>query len=163
MQGLGPIEAEKISIVGPSIDEVKNPFKQPVINMNSGKDFIIHDGNACPGCKGYLHFVLAKLRRPDPKDSSRLLIDRPFKKRVNIFLGPDNDSAIKPKKANIFMGICQQHNSLLGAHLPGCPPHAEVIMNGIFSLFPDVERPKYADKTEEERLEEMLREVLADL
>ncbi|MCX5811181.1 MAG: DUF362 domain-containing protein [Proteobacteria bacterium] len=163
MQGLGPIESEKINIIGSSIDEVKSPFKLPEININSGKDFIIHAGQACPGCRGYLHFVVSKLRKPDPKDPGRLLIDRPFDKKVNIFLGPVTETKINPEETNIFMGICQQHYAETGTHLPGCPPHAEVIMKGIFSLFPDVERPKYADKTEEERLEEMLNEVLANI
>jgi hypothetical protein len=36
-------------------------------------------------------------------------------------------------------------------------------MNGIFKLFPDVERPKYADETEEAKLEKMLKEVLDNL
>lgn len=164
MQGMGPIERDKIRIIGPSIEEVKSPFKLPEINIRSGRDFVIHDGQACPGCRGYLHFVVSKLRKqPDPKDPGRLLIDRPFEKKVNIFLGPVTETAVNPEETNIFMGICQQHYAETGAHLPGCPPHAEVIMKGIFSLFPDVERPKYADKTEEARLEEMLEEVLANI
>ncbi len=44
--------------------------------------------------------------------------------------------------------------------LPGGPPHAEVIMKGLFSLFPDVERPRYADEHAEDNLERMLTEVL---
>jgi hypothetical protein len=161
MQGLGPIEPEKIGVIGPSIVEVMSPFKQPDINVNGGRDIIIHADSACPGCRGYLHFLLAKLRRPDPKDPNRLLIDRPFDSKVNIFLGPTTESTIDPEETNIFLGICQQHHAEMGAHLPGCPPHAEVLMKGIFGLFPDVERPKYADKTEEEKLEEMLKQVLA--
>ena len=62
---------------------------------------------------------------------------------------------------NIFMGICQQHYAGKGKHLAGCPPHAEVIMKGIFSLYPDIERPQYADKHAEDKLEAMLEEVLA--
>ena len=161
IQGMGPIENEKITIIGPSIDEVASPFKQPEINVKSGRDFAIHVGSACSGCAGYLHFVLNKLRRPDPKDESRILIDRPFDRKVNLFLGPVNQHAINPDETNIFMGICQQHNAGMGTHLPGCPPHAEAIVNGIFSLFPDVERPQYADKSEEARLGEMLEEILA--
>jgi len=161
MQGLGSIEAEKIKVIGLPVDEVASPFKQPEINLNSGRDITIHAGEACPGCKGYLHFVLNKLRRPDPQDSNRFLMDRPFDKKVNIFLGPAVEGAINPEETNIFMGICQQHHAEMGTHLPGCPPHAEVILNGIFSLFPDVERPKYADKSEEDKLGEMLQEVLA--
>jgi len=163
MQGLGPVEPEKISVIGPSINELKSPFKQPDINLASGRDFVIHAGTACPGCAGYLHFAVAKLRRPDPADPTRLLIDRPFERKVNIYLGPTTDDRINPDETNIFLGICQQHHGELGRHLPGCPPHAEVLLNGIFSLFPDVERPKYADKTEEAKLEEMLKEVLASL
>ncbi len=82
---------------------------------------------------------------------------------MNIFLGPTTDERINPDETNVFLGICQQHQAELGRHLPGCPPHAEVLLNGIFSLFPDVERPKYADKTEEAKLEEMLKEVMASL
>jgi len=161
LQGLGPIEEERISILGPSIEEVKRPFKQPEINLNSGMDFKIHDGNACAGCRGYLHFVLNKLRRIDPQDNNRLLIDRPFQQKVHIFLGPETSEPIDKKAINIFMGMCQGHHAPLGTHLPGCPPHAEVIMKGIFNLFPDVERPKYADATEEEKLGAMLNEILA--
>ena len=161
MQGLGPIESEKITVIGPPIDEVASPFKQPEINVNGGRDFAIHVGSACSGCTGYLHFVLNKLRRPDPQDESRMLIDRPFDRKVNLFLGPVNQHTINPEETNIFMGICQQHNAEMGTHLPGCPPHAEAIVNGIFCLFPDVERPQYADKSEEARLGEMLEEILA--
>ena len=116
--------------------------------------------NACNGCGGYLHFAVNKLRRPDPQEPTRLLIDRPFDPKVNIFLGPSTPTRIDPAETNLFMGICQQHHAHLGAHLPGCPPHAEVIMNAIFRLFPDVERPKYADETEEAKLEKMLKAVL---
>ncbi|OPY62896.1 MAG: hypothetical protein A4E57_03878 [Syntrophorhabdaceae bacterium PtaU1.Bin034] len=160
LEGLGPVEPDRIEVVGPSINELVSPFKLPHINVESGKDFVIHDGGACTGCRGYLHFVLNKLRRPDPRDATRLLIDRPFEQRVNVFLGPQAGKEIDPKETNIFMGICQQHHAEVGSHLAGCPPHAEVIMNGIFRLFPDVERPKYADETEEAKLERMLKEVL---
>jgi hypothetical protein len=161
MQGLGPVEPERITVIGPSIAEVASPFKMPEINIGGGKDITVHAGNACSGCRGYLHFVLNKLRRSDPQDAGRLLIDRPFDKKVHIYLGPDTEGEIDPGAQNIFMGICQQHNAGMGMPLQGCPPHAEVIMNGIFSLFPDVERPKYADETEEAKLEKMLKEVLA--
>jgi len=163
LQGLGPIEAEKIQVLGTSIGKVANPFKQPFLNLESGKYLKIHGAEACTGCRGYLHFVLNKLRKPDPADPSRLLIDRPFEPKVNIFLGPYEGANADPKETNIFMGICQLHHSGNGMSLVGCPPHAEVIMNGIFSLFPDVERPKYADDTEEAKLERMLKEVLATL
>ncbi len=161
MQGLGPIEEEKINIIGSQIREVASPFKQPEINLSSGRDIIIHPGSACSGCRGYLHFVLNKLRRPDPTDSNRLLIDRPFERKVNIFLGPATESTINPEETNIFVGICQQHHAEMGTHLPGCPPHTEVIINGIFGLFPDVERLKYADESEEEKLGKMLQQILA--
>jgi uncharacterized protein (DUF362 family) len=160
LQGLGPIGRESIEVVGASIDDVASPFKLPLIDLRSGADFRIHDGGACPGCRGYLHFVLNKLRRPDPSFGGRRLINRPFAPKVNVFLGPDTPVPIDPRQTNIFMGICQQHNAAAGAHLRGCPPHAEVIMNGIFRLFPDVSRPKYADETEEAKLEKMLDEVL---
>lgn len=163
LQGLGPIEPEKIEVLGAPIDKVANPFKQPLINLESGKDFRVHADHSCTGCRGYLHFVLNKLRRPDPADPGRQLIDRPFEPKVNIFLGPYEGTNADPKETNIFMGICQLHHAENGTALVGCPPHAEVIMNGIFSLFPDVERPKYADETEESKLEKMLKEALATL
>ena len=162
MQGLGPIEPEKISTIGASIDDVVSPFKEAVINLKGGHHFAVHDDNACLGCRGYLHYVLNKLRRPDPKNPGSLLIDRPFKRKVNIFLGPVTDVTPNQEEKNVFMGICQQHHAGMGKHLAGCPPHAEVIMKGIFSLFPDIERPQYADKHAEDKLEEMLKEVLAD-
>jgi hypothetical protein len=34
------------------------------------------------------------------------------------------------------------------------------LLKGIFSLFSDVEQPKYADETEEEKLGKMLQEIL---
>ncbi len=159
-QGLGPIEPEKIQVVGAAIDEVASPFKQPEINLQGGRHIAVHAADACNGCGGYLHFAINKLRRPDPQDATRLLIDRPFEPKVNIFLGPSTPTRIDPAETNLFMGICQQHHAHLGTHLPGCPPHAEVIMNAIFRLFPDVERQKYADETEEAKLEKMLKEVL---
>jgi len=146
MQGLGPIELEKIENLGAAIEDVRDPFREAVINLESGENFIVHDGNACTGCKGYFHYVLHKLRRPDEKNPGRLLIDRPFDKKVNVYLGPNTDVEPNPDEANVFLGICQQHHAQDGSHLPGCPPHAEVIMKGIFSLYPDVERPQYADE-----------------
>ena len=163
MQGLGPIEPENISVIGPSIDEVMSPFEQPEINVTSGKDIVIHGESACPGCAGYLHYAVAKLRRPDPEDPSRLLINRPFARKVHIFLGPTADREVNPDETNIFLGVCQQHRSQVGTHLPGCPPHAEVLLRNIFALFPDVERPKYADEAEEIKLEKMLNQTLASL
>ena len=161
MQGLGPIEEELITLVGPPVEEVRSPFVQPVIDLTGGRDITIHAERACPGCRGYLHFVLSKLRRPDPLDESRLLMDRPFDRKVNIYLGPGGKEKVNREERNIFMGLCRQHQEDAGTFLPGCPPHAEVIMNGIFGLFPDVERPVYADKTEETKLGEMLDEILS--
>lgn len=161
MQGLGSIEPEKINVAGTPIEEVMSPFKEAEINLESGKNLIVHAESACPGCKGYLHYVLNKLRRPDPQNPANLLIDRPFEKKVNVFLGPFSKAEPNPEETNVFLGICQQHHAEMGKHLPGCPPHAEVIMKGMFSLYPDVERPQYADQTAEDKLEEMLEEVLA--
>jgi uncharacterized protein (DUF362 family) len=162
MQGLGPIEPEKIHVLGASVEEVKNAFKHAEVDVIGGQKFLVHDGRACEGCRGYLHFVLNKLRRPDPKNPERRLIDRAFEKKVNVFLGPDTEVEPNPEETNVFMGICQQHHAGKGKHLAGCPPHAEVIMNGLFSLFPDVERPTYADKSAEDKLEKMLMEVLKE-
>jgi uncharacterized protein (DUF362 family) len=163
-EGLGPITEEQIDVRGPSIDEVSRPFKRPLINLTSGKCLKVHDGGACPGCKGYLHFVLNKLRRPDPLHHGQQLIDRPFEKNINIFIGPQTNSSIDPDEINIFMGICQQHHADSGGtHLPGCPPHAEEIINGIFQFYKDVEKVKYADKTEEAKLGELLKSILASL
>jgi uncharacterized protein (DUF362 family) len=161
LQGFGPIEPDKIKIIGPSIKSVSSPFKQPDIDLSQGKDISIQASSACSGCKGYLHFVIAKLRRSDPADPSRSIMDRPFEEKVNIFLGPATDKEINPQEKNIFMGICQQHHAEMGAFLPGCPPHAEVIVNGIFGLFPDIEKPKYADESEEKKLGEMLQKILS--
>ncbi len=160
MQGFGPLENSKIDINGPSLEDAARQFVQPTIDINGGTSLRIHSEEACPGCKGYLHFVLSKLRKPDPADPTRLIIDRPFEKPVNIFLGPSNTQEIRIDEMNLFLGLCQQHNAEKGTHLPGCPPHAEVLTNGIFSLFPDVERPKYADETEESKLGKMLDEIL---
>lgn len=162
MQGLGPIERDKIHVVGASVEEARNAFKEAEVDVSGGQKFVVHDGSACEGCRGYLHYVLHKLRRPDPKNPERLLIDRPFEKRVNVFLGPDTEARPNPEETNVFMGICQQHHAEMGKHLPGCPPHAEVIMKGLFGLFPDVERPRYADEHAEDKLEKMLMEVLKE-
>jgi len=162
MQGLGPIEPEKIQIVGASAEEVRDAFKEAEVDVSGGQKFMVHDGRACDGCRGYLHYVLHKLRRPDPKNPESLLIDRPFEKKVNVFLGPDTEVEPNPEETNVFMGVCQQHRAGLGKHLAGCPPHAEVIMKGLFGLFPDVERPRYADEHAEDKLERMLMEVLKE-
>jgi uncharacterized protein (DUF362 family) len=162
MQGLGSIEPEKINVAGTPIVNVMSPFKEAEINLESGKNLIVHAERACPGCKGYLHYVLHKLRRPDPKNPDILLIDRPFEKKVNVFVGPFSKAEPNPEETNVFLGICRLHQGELGKHLPGCPPHAEVLMKGVFSLYPDVERPQYADQSAEDKLEEMLEEVLAD-
>ena len=162
MQGLGSIEPEKINVAGTPIEEVMSPFKEAEINLESGKNLIVHAESACPGCKGYLHYVLNKLRRPDPQNPANLLIDRPFEKKVNVFLGPFSKAEPNPEETNVFLGICQQHHAEMGKHLPGCPPHAEVIMKGMFSLYPDVERPQYADQSAENKLEKMLMEVLKE-
>jgi uncharacterized protein (DUF362 family) len=161
MQGLGPVEEKRIKIAGTSVAEVASPFKQPEIDVNGGRDISIYADSACPGCRGYLHFALSKLRRPDPQNPQHLLIDRPFEKPVRIFLGPETPADPVRGGTNVFMGLCQQHNSAKGSHLQGCPPHAEVILNMVFGLFPDVEQPKYAEKTEETKLGEMLQQVLA--
>jgi hypothetical protein len=161
MQGLGPVEPAKIRVIGPAVEEVANPFKLPEIDLTGGRDIAVHAGNACPGCRGYLHFVLSKLRKPDPERENQLVIDRPLGKKVNIFIGPATDREINPEESNIFMGICQQHHATMGTHLPGCPPHAEIIVKTLYSLFPDVQLPKYADESEEKKLGEMLQQILA--
>ena len=162
MQGLGPIERDRIHVVGASVEEARDAFKEAEVDVRGGQEFMVHEGRACDGCRGYLHYVLHKLRRPDPKNPGTLLIDRPFEKKVNVFLGPDTEVEPNPEETNVFMGVCQQHHAGMGKHLPGCPPHAEVIMKGLFGLFPDVERPRYADEHAEDKLEKMLMEVLKE-
>jgi hypothetical protein len=163
MQGLGPIEKKQIRVLGPGIAQVRRAFKQPAIDIRGGRDFQIHDGAACSGCRGYLHFGLAKLRKPDLQYPGSLAIDRRLARKANLFLGPETAAAIHPQEINMFMGLCQQHHAGQGKHLPGCPPHAEVIVNAIFSLFPGLEKPKYADETEEAKLGKMLEEILKEL
>lgn len=163
LDGIGPIEEEKIEVVGTPIEEVRSPFKLAELDLSSGRDFIVHAEGACPGCRGYLHFVLYKIRRPDPRDPQRLLIDRPFDPKVHVYIGPYEGKAPDPRARNLFIGLCQGHNAGKGELVLGCPPHAEAMMSAIFKLFPDVERPYYADKTEEAKLERMLKEVLENL
>lgn len=160
LQGFGPINPADIDIVGPSTDELQDAFVQPQLNLSSGKYFVIHDGRACPGCRGYLHFGLAKLRKSDPTAEDSKLIDRLFTKKVNLYLGPETVQDINPEETNLFMGLCQQHHAADGLHMPGCPPHSEVILSALYSLFPDIKRPNYADKSEEAKLGEMLDEIL---
>ena len=160
-EGLGPIEDDLIEIKGPAIDEVRSPFKQPMHNLKNGKCFKIHNGRACIGCAGYLHFVLNKLRKSDPAHEGHLLIDRSLEKNINVFIGPQTEDSINPDETNIFMGSCQQHHANgLYSHIPGCPPHTEEIISTIFSFYQDVAKPKYADETEETKLRELLNSVL---
>jgi uncharacterized protein (DUF362 family) len=160
-EGMGPVTWESIEVKGLSVDDLSCSFKRPVINLESGKCFKVHDGNACPGCRGYLHFVLNKLRRPDPLHEGDQLIDRPFKKDVNIYIGPRSDASIDAEETTVFMGMCQRHQAGRGGtYLPGCPPHAEEIINGVFQFYKDVERPKYADQTEEAKLGELLNKIM---
>lgn len=161
LQGFGPIAPADINIVGPSVEELRDAFKQPQFNLTSGKDFLVHEGGACPGCRGYLHFGLAKLRKSDPLAPDGKLIDRVFPQKVNLYLGPETAHNINPDETNLFMGLCQQHHAADGLHMPGCPPHSEVILSTLYSLFPDIKRPNYADKSEEAKLGEMLDEILA--
>ena len=105
--------------------------------------------------------MLNKLRRSDPLHEGDLLIDRPFEKNINVCIGPQSGDSLNPDETNIYMGICQQHHADSDSiHLPGCPPHTEEIINGIFQFYKDVERPKYADKTEEAKLGELLKAIL---
>ncbi len=61
------------------------------------------------------------------------------------------------------MGICQLHHSENGMSLVGCPPHAEVIMNGIFSLFRMWKDPNMPTIPKRLKLERMLKEAFATL
>ncbi|RPI78825.1 MAG: DUF362 domain-containing protein [Desulfobacteraceae bacterium] len=160
MQGLGPIEKKQIKVLGPAITQVRQVFKQPQIDVRGGKDLRIHSGEACSGCRGYLHFVLAKLRKDDPEHPGQRVIDRSLACKANIFLGPTMNRAINSAEVNLFMGLCQQQHAALGKHLAGCPPHAEVIVNAVYGLFPGLEKPKYADETEEAKLGKLLEEIL---
>jgi len=81
---------------------------------------------------------------------------------VNVFLGPVTEAEPNPDETNVFLGICQQHHADRGKHLPGCPPHAEVMMKGLFSLYPDIKRPTYADENAEDKLEGMLKALLEE-
>ncbi len=136
MQGFGPLEKNKIDIVGASLEDVAQQFVQPAIDVNGGASLKIHAEAACPGCKGYLHFVLSKLRKPDPADPSRFIIDRPFDKEVNIFLGPSNGQEIKADDSEYL----HRHVSAAqrGSRGPsaGMPAACRGINNGYFQPFP---------------------------
>jgi hypothetical protein len=47
-EGMGPVTWESIEVKGLSVDDLSCSFKRPVINLESGKCFKVHDGNACP-------------------------------------------------------------------------------------------------------------------
>ena len=49
MQGLGPIEPEKIHIVGVSVEAAEDPFKEAEVDVSGGKKFIVHDGARLSG------------------------------------------------------------------------------------------------------------------
>jgi hypothetical protein len=66
--------------VGASVEEARDAFKEAEVDVSGGRKFMVHDGRACDGCRGYLHYVLHKLRRPDPKNPESLLIDDLSKK-----------------------------------------------------------------------------------
>lgn len=163
LQGLGPLDPEDIEVLGTPIEEVRSPFRLAEIDLSSGRCFEVHHQGACPGCRGYLHFVLYKLRRPDPADPGRLLINRPFDSPVRVLIGPHVGDGLEPSPRNLLIGFCQAHNAHKGLFVPGCPPHAEAMMRAVFRFFPDVARPTYADKSEEEKLERMLQELLREL
>jgi len=160
LQGFGPMDMDDIELIGPPLEDISRPFQQPQLDLSGGKDITLHNGYACPGCRAYLHFVMSKLRKPDPMENSRLLIDRPFPNPIKVYFGPDTESEINPQSTNVFIGVCQQHHAHMGMHIPGCPPHSEALIDGIYSLFPDVEKAKYADKSEEAKLGDMLQEIL---
>ncbi len=80
---------------------------------------------------------------------------------LTVYIGPDSGGLTEADETTVFMGMCQRHQAGRGGtYLPGCPPHAEEIINGIFQFYKDVERPKYADQTEEAKLGEMLKEIM---
>ena len=66
LQGLGPLEADDIEVLGPKLEEVSQPFQLPELDLSGGRNISIHNGQACRGCYAYLHFVLSKLRKNDP-------------------------------------------------------------------------------------------------
>ncbi len=136
LQGFGPIEQENIEVLGTPIDKVASSFKQPFLNLKAASTLRSTALMPVPAVED-TSTLSSTNWAAGSADPSRLLIDRPFDPKVNIYLGPYEGADADPNETNIFMGICQLHHSENGMSLVGCPPHAEVIMNGIFSLFPD--------------------------
>ena len=112
-----------------------------------------HESELC------VEVIVAELVVKDPKPDPQLSYAKNPRRLHLAYEGADAD----PAETNVFMGVCQGHHAESGIPLPGCPPHAEAIMNVVFRFFPDVQRPGYADDTEEAKLEKMLNEVLATL
>jgi uncharacterized protein (DUF362 family) len=50
LQGLGPLEADDIEVLGPKLEEVSQPFQLPELDLSGGRNISIHNGQACRGC-----------------------------------------------------------------------------------------------------------------
>ena len=112
LQGLGPIEPEKIRVVGASIDEVASPFVQPEIRPGR-RQRPRHPRRPAPVPDAAAISISCSTSSEGPIRGipTRLLMDRPFEPKVHIFLGPSTDAPIDPEATNLFMGICQQHHA----------------------------------------------------
>ncbi len=161
MQGTGPLEKNKINVVGTPDEEVAKKTVQPAIDVGGGASLKILADEACPGCKDLCTSSFPSCAGPIPLTPPGLSSTGPSKRR------PTSSWAHRQPFPSTPTGRASSRATTPAAcpapvSAPTCPAalYAEVITQAVYSLFPDIEPPKYADETEETKLGKMLEEIL---
>ncbi len=124
-EGLGAMAEGEIQVSGAGIEEVRRPFRRPVISSIAAYPQVrVVEGGACFGCLSALRHALDKLH------IEGLFADRAVE---NVYVGkpmPDRQN-LRQKEGQLWcFGNCAaelvhdyRQYGRVGKFIPGCPPH----------------------------------------
>lgn len=124
-EGLGVAEEQAIEVRGQGVEELRRPFKRPVLSSIAAYPQVrVVEGGACNGCLSALRHALDKLH-----------IEGLFRDRVveHVYVGkpmPDRRNLCQKEGAMWCFGNCAvelvhdyREYGRVARFIPGCPPH----------------------------------------
>jgi uncharacterized protein (DUF362 family) len=136
-QKLGCGDLSKIEVRGKKIEEVRRPFKRPILgNAGAFEKVICIEGGACSGCLSNLRHSLDRLKYEGKLDKCPVF---------SIYNGkpmPNNENIDKWEGDLFLFGNCsaelvfsQVERRSIATFIPGCPPHIFDLYNQILTKY----------------------------
>ena len=137
-RGMGVMDADRIKIVGETLDEVKRPFLRPIEDDPvQVEDFdLIHDESTCTGCRNTVMSALVDMRNSD---------QLAYLPGVTVVTGDAPLPEGVSRGDIVTVGKCMGRENRSERHVKGCPPNNVEVVREIIGGRAEIKR-MYADE-----------------